>query len=198
MLVRRPPIPKLNPHGPVPNMPNYHQAPLSGGELTIAIVPVSAAATATGQPSSSQQQRNPPSQQQPSSQSDNKAATSRTPIDRIKAQMQERLKLRAGGRPSDEVEQHRFEVTWKPVPGAVGVMLAPVELDTSGLEVVRRITPIRSFTQISIGPGLSGFRGTFEEGHEKTCRCHYGQTFGECTNLKHDANVSSFRRYSLR
>lgn len=50
--------------------------------------------------------------------------------------MQERLKLRGDGRPSDEVEQHRFEVIWKPVSGALGVMLAPLEIDTSGLEVV--------------------------------------------------------------
>jgi hypothetical protein len=88
-------------------------------------------------------QRNPLSQQHPASQFENQGQSipgqSRTPIDRIKAQMQERLKLRGGGRPSDEVEQHRFEVTWKPTQGALGVMLAPLAIDTSGLEVVRPI-----------------------------------------------------------
>jgi len=85
-------------------------------------------------------QRNLPSRQYPGLQSDGSTASntgsSRTPIDRIKAQMQERLKLRGGGRPSDEVEQHRFEVIWKPTPGALGVLLAPNEIDTTGLEVV--------------------------------------------------------------
>ncbi|KIM23398.1 hypothetical protein M408DRAFT_27956 [Serendipita vermifera MAFF 305830] len=133
----RPPIPKPTLPGQLQNMPGYHQtSALSAGEITIAIVPVNASSTtSTAQQPPSQLQPGRPSQQS-SIQPESKGPTSsRTPIDRIKAQMQERLKLRGGGRPSDEVEQHRFEVTWKPLPGALGVMLAPLELDTTGLEV---------------------------------------------------------------
>jgi hypothetical protein len=64
------------------------------------------------------------------------SSSSRTPLDNVKAQMQDRLKLK-GAQPSDEVEKWRFDVTWKPQQGALGVMLPPVGAVVDGLEIVR-------------------------------------------------------------
>jgi hypothetical protein len=57
--------------------------------------------------------------------------------------MQERLKLRGGGRPSDEVEEHRFDVQWKPQQGALGVLLSSSDLNYEGLEVVSTSIVVR-------------------------------------------------------
>lgn len=70
--------------------------------------------------------------------------------------MQDRLKLK-GAKPSDEVETWRFEVTWKPQQGAMGVLLPPVDVGGDGLEIVRILTSTFSTLLIdwqSIGFGL--------------------------------------------
>ncbi|CAG8617135.1 16110_t:CDS:10, partial [Acaulospora colombiana] len=118
-----------------------------GGELIISIVPKlssNSAFTSSNQLQSSLMTPNtftrPLGQfgrdsQQPAPSKSQTSGPSRTPIDKIKAEMQERLKLRGGGKPSDEVEEHRFDVQWRPQPGALGVLLPPSELDYEGLDI---------------------------------------------------------------
>jgi hypothetical protein len=115
-----------------------------GGEIVISIV--SDATTSTNQATTSQayntytaqsRQGFPPDAPTPlPTHSSQASSSSRNPLDKVKAQMQDRLKLK-GARPSNEVEKWRFEVTWKPQQGALGVMLPPVGVVGDGLEIVR-------------------------------------------------------------
>lgn len=102
---------------------------MSAGELIISIVPDNGPPTSApaGGFSLGTQSSNvgPPSFTQ----------AFRSPIDRVKAQIQERVKLK-GGRPSDEVERHRFNVQWKPKEGSLGVMLSPLDVNSDGLQIV--------------------------------------------------------------
>lgn len=62
----------------------------------------------------------------------------RSPVERVKAQIQEKVKLK-GGRPSDHVEHYRFDVQWKPKQGSLGVLLNHLDMNSDGLEIVSLI-----------------------------------------------------------
>ncbi|EMD37772.1 hypothetical protein CERSUDRAFT_73593 [Gelatoporia subvermispora B] len=90
-----------------PQPPNRAKLPLLGGTLTISIVPV---------------------QPKPGSKS------SRSPKDRILAELQQRAKLDIA-RPSDEVESFKLDVKWQPEIGALGVGIPPEDACLSEAEL---------------------------------------------------------------
>ncbi|KAG8790097.1 mediator complex subunit, partial [Serendipita sp. 399] len=123
-------------------IPQPPSLPWFGGEVTISIVPAidprkSTVASAprpfdltSGIGSSTRVPNTPINPQQVSVERD-----FRSPADRIKAQMERRLKLRGATAVSDEVDHCKFEVQWKPQPNALGQVLVPSALDHSGLEI---------------------------------------------------------------
>jgi mediator of RNA polymerase II transcription subunit 14 len=62
----------------------------------------------------------------------------RPPKARILAEIQERSKLGATTKPSDDVEGLKIEVTWEPTKGALNVSLPPYEakLSSDSIKIV--------------------------------------------------------------
>lgn len=115
---------RRSPHPLPPNAPRPPPAQLQtlmGGELQISIVPE------TSSSSNTQSSAQLPLSSQPFSLSSNHTSSSKSStsaIDKVKEALQSRLKLK-GARPSDTVEKYRFEVSWRPQQGALGVFLPP-------------------------------------------------------------------------
>lgn len=104
---------RRRPPAQVPGRPRVPQIPLIGGTLTIAIIQTHAPKKTGSGPA-------------------------RTPQLRAVARIQQKAKLGAL-RPSDEVEGLAFSVKWEPAAGALGIPLAPAEIQqpVNTLHVVR-------------------------------------------------------------
>jgi hypothetical protein len=107
----------------------------SAGELIISLIPDNRSSNSGGPSAATATSGFSFGTQSGTASSSIQSQAFRSPIDRVKAQIHERVKLK-GGRPSDQVERYRFDVQWKPKEGSLGVLISPLDINGDGLEMV--------------------------------------------------------------